>query len=162
MDTSSAIIGVVILLLFILPFVLMGMNKKKKAKQKLQKLRNFAGKHSCQISQFDFCGPFGIGIDETKNFVFFQKEINGNTSDQYVDLSNFKACKAMNTNRTVKQKEGNYTVIDKLELVFIPHLKSDTEKRLEFYNSDVNIQLHNELQILEKWAGFIDGKLKTK
>lgn len=161
MDTSSALIGVIMLVLFTLPFIIMSMNKRKKSKQKLQKLKNLAEKHHCQINRFDFCGDFGIGIDETKNYVFFIQKVLENERDQYLDLSVFQSCKPINTSRTVKQKEGNYTIIDKLELVFVPKAKTETEKRLEFYNSDNNMQPQGELQLLEKWSKLIEGNLKA-
>ncbi|HET6245272.1 MAG: hypothetical protein H0V01_02025 [Bacteroidetes bacterium] len=139
MDLGSAIIGAILIAICIVPFILMSRGRKKREKQILQSLTDIAVQHNCQISQHEFCGDFVIGIDEAKNFVFFHKQRKDRVIEQFIDLAKIQNCKVINSNQTITNKDGNYKVIDKLELSFIPIAKEKTEITLEFFNSDVSL-----------------------
>lgn len=162
MDLGSITIGAILLAICIVPFIIMSMGKSKREKQMLQSLKDKASKHNCQISQVEFCGDYVIGIDEVKNVVFFHKHSKDSVIEQFVDLANFRNCKIINLSRIVTNKEGNYKIIDKLKLSLMPILNNKPETILEFFNSDINAQLYDELQSIEKWSRLINERLSVK
>lgn len=162
MDFVSATIGVILLAICILPFILMSRGRSVKEKQMLQSLRGIAKQHNCQINQHEFCGDFVIGMDETKKFVFFTKLAKEKVIEQFIDLNCIMNCKIINSSRLISNKLEKQRIIDKLELSFAPIVRNKPEVVFEFYNSDINVQLHGELQSIEKWLKLINEKLKNK
>ncbi|MDD4150972.1 MAG: hypothetical protein PHE33_13190, partial [Bacteroidales bacterium] len=121
-------------------------------------LNNIANQQHCSISKHEICGDFIIGIDEVNKYVFFLKNLNEKVVEQCVNLAEIRNCKIKNTARTV----ANQSVIDKLELSFIPIDKNKKEIALEFFNTDINMQLGQELRSVEQWSNFINDYLKIK
>lgn len=162
MDLGSTIIGAIIIAICIVPFIIMSQNRKKRERKTLQLLINIANQQNCIISKHEICGDFIIGIDETKNFVFFFKQLKDKVVEQYINLAEIQSCKVKNTARTVIIKNYNHNVIDKLELNFIPFDKNKKETTLEFFNTENSLQIVGEFQSVEKWSKLINDSLKTK
>jgi len=161
MNLGIPIILAIIIAICIVPFILMSRNSKKRERKTLQSIINIANQQDCTITKHEICGDFIIGIDETKNFVFFFKQLNI-VVEQFINLADIQNCKVKNTTSTVTNKHGNYNVIDKLELSFIPFDKKKKEITMEFFNADNSIQLVGELQSVEKWSNLINDCLKYK
>ncbi|MFA5432545.1 MAG: hypothetical protein WC319_06685 [Candidatus Paceibacterota bacterium] len=155
MDWGTAIVGLIMLLICIVPFVIMYYNRKKKENKMLQSLNEIAKPHNCKISQHEFCGDYVMGIDESRNFVFFFKQKKEEAISQFVDLSEIQIC------QVVKKAISTYST-QRLELVFLPTNKSKTETKFELYDEEVNTQLSGELQFVDKWAKQINDRLKNK
>ncbi|MEX2369845.1 MAG: hypothetical protein WD578_02475 [Bacteroidales bacterium] len=162
LELGSAIVGAVSIALVALPVVLIGSSKRKKEKHFKVLLSEFAAKHDCKLDFHEISGNLAIGMDTSRNFVFFCAETNEQVNEQIVDLGKIQNCKVIKTSSMVRNKEGNQQVIDRLELSFIPMAKAQPEIRLEFFNADVNLQLYGELQAAEKWSKLINGRLKGK
>lgn len=161
MDSNSLIIGLILLAMSVLPIYFFNLSRKRKQQKVLQSLNNIAGVHNCRISAYDICGDLVIGWDETNKFVFYLRKANEITSELYVDLATVKGCKVINTARTIKHKDGNQKVTEKVELSFTP-LNAGNEVKWEFYNEEVNTQLNTELQLAEKWSKLINNQLKSR
>ena len=162
MDLGVSIVGAILIAICVVPFIIMSQNRKKKERKTLQLLTNISNQQNCIISQYEICGDFIIGIDETKYFVFFFKQFKGKVVEQYLNLAEIQSCKVKNTVRNVSIKNDSYTVIDKIELNFIMIDKSKKDISMEFYNTDNSLQLVGELQAVEKWAKIINDSLRTK
>ena len=166
MDLGSAIVGAIIITICMLPFIMIGRSRKKKEKQFIQALQNNANKHNCQINQQEVFGTFAIGMDEEHNTLFFSRSAKEKEEEQFVDLSNIKKCEVINTGRTFRNKNGNKngtkTIIDKLELGFIPKAKDQPEIKWEFFNADISYQINGELHAMQKWATNINNLLSPK
>lgn len=159
MDLGSLIIGAMILLLCILPFILLQIRNKKRENKKLLDLSNSAKEHNCKITQHEFCGHYLIGIDEVNNFVFFHKIIKDQPIKQFVNLSTIEKSEIVTSTRTYTEKDGTAHVIEKLELAFVPNKKDTEVPPMEFYNEDVSFQLNGELQSIERWSLLINKHL---
>lgn len=159
---GSTIIGTITMIICALPFVMVNNSKKKREKIFLQSLLEIAAQNNCQIYQHEILGNFAIGIDETKNFVFFYSQIKDKENKQYVDMSETQSCKVINTSRTFKNKDGNQKVIERLALSFVPTAKNKPEIIIEFFNADVSLRLNGELQLIEKWSNLINDRLKNR
>lgn len=160
MDLGVTLIGVLTVALCAMPFIITYRSRKKKEKQFLLSLNEIAKQHDCIITQYEVFGNFTIGIDESKNFVFFvlnaQEELK---QQQYVDLSTIKTCEITKNHRLTSKKEK---VIDRLSLNLDFVDKSKPNVILDFYNSDVSYQLNGEIQLAEKWNKLINTMLSSK
>ncbi len=159
MELGSVLSGAFVIVVCALPFIMMSKNRKKKEKQLLQSLSAVADQNNCRIEQHELFGNFVIGIDESKNFVFFYRLVKDKETTQAIDLGKIEKCRVINTSRKVKHDGKSQDVIDKLELGFLPIAKDHPEIKLEFYNSDVNSQLYGELQSIERWAKLVNGRV---
>ena len=63
MDLGTAIVGSTCVTICALPFVLTGINRKKNEMQLVATLKNTAKKNASEISQYEICGNYAIGID---------------------------------------------------------------------------------------------------
>ncbi len=155
MDSKTIIIGLIIILACVIPFIIAQTLKRKKTKQAIQQLNQLALQHGCRITEYEMCGNYLIGVDETELFLFFIKHYEGQYYNQFVDLKKVQTCKIKDTSRIA----NNTTLIEKLELVLIPKDKTEQEIRLEFYDNDIAMQLYGELQSIEKWNTVVNRLL---
>ena len=160
-DLGTTLVGVVGLALFALPFVYDYRNRKKKEKLLFQSLNGIAQEHNCKISQYEFCSDIIIGLDESKNFVFFLRKRKENFISQHVDLSEIQTCRTAKKARTIKTKDGNLVIIDRIELCFTPTNNRMNEIRFEFYYKELNSQLIGQLQLADKWAKQLNERIKN-
>jgi hypothetical protein len=162
MDLGSAIIGAIFLVIGILPFMMMSRGRKNREKKFLQSLLTIATKNNCQIDQHDVFAHFAIGFDNTKKSVIFYRQAAEKVVEHFVAFSDIQSCKVLNTSKNVQNNNGTHQVIDKLELSFIPLLKSKPEIKLEFFNANVTPQLYGELQSIQKWSTLVNDHLNQK
>lgn len=161
MEIGSTIVGTIIIIICIAPFVVMYHNQRKKEKIMLQSLNQIAQQHNCSISQHEFCGAFVLGIDNVRNFVFFllqDKEV----ISQFVDLSEIQTCRAEKKARSSKNTMGELSLIERIELCFIPANKNKAEIKLPIFDEESNLKLSSELQFVDKWSKQINDRLKIK
>lgn len=158
MDLGTAIVGIAIIIICVIPFVLLQKSKKKAEQKLVSGLDALAAAHQSTIAHREVFGDFAIGHDKGMRGLFFYKITTEGPLSQYVDLAGIKSCKVVNTNRTFQNKEGAYKVIEKLELSLAPLAANQSEIALEFYDVHKNIQLNGELQSIERWAKLVNEK----
>jgi putative lipase involved disintegration of autophagic bodies len=152
MDTSSTLIGIIILILCILPFFFLGRGRKKTEKKMLQSVEDYAMEHNCRVTQIELIRDFVLAIDEINKHVFYYKINKDNTEILDINLTEIKGCKVINIGRNT----DNQKITDQLLLSFIPNNAKQKELKLECYNSDVQVQLCGEAQCLERWSEMIN------
>lgn len=160
MDWGTALIGIISILICIVPFVVMYYNKTKKENKMLQSLQADAAQKNANISQNGYCNNFSIGIDESKNYVFFFKQDKEESISQFVDLAEIQTCQVVKNTRSVKNDSGNVETIESVEISFIPTNKNNAVTSFELYNEEINVQLNGELQFADKWTQKINERLK--
>jgi len=157
MDLESAIVGAIVIALCIVPLIIIIWSRKKREKQLLNYLTNTANQHNSQITQYDFCGDFVIGMDEAKNYIFFSKMSKDKVDNMAIDLAEIQKC------RMVKYRnQNNQALIERLDLNFTPVAKNKPMVNLAFFDAAVNIQLNGELQLIEKWSKTINDRINHK
>ena len=161
MDLITTLITVILVACCILPFIAIARSIKKKKTKLVQSLTKIANQNNCQISEQDFCGNLGIAISEKNSALLFYKETKERETSYYLKLNDILSCTVNNVSRTISSKSGKYQVIDKLELHITFKKHNRPEIVLEFYNSDDNLQLDCELELMEKWAKRIQDELKV-
>ncbi|AWV97289.1 hypothetical protein DJ013_03535 [Arcticibacterium luteifluviistationis] len=140
----------------------MGKGKKKKEQQKLLSLTNIANKHDGHITHHEFCGNFGIAIDKEKGFVFFNKDVNGEITEGFVDLNLIQECKVINTSVSVTKNKETYKMIERLDLFFKSDNHTSKDIKWEFFSRENNLQLYGEFQASERWSKLINEQIKMK
>jgi hypothetical protein len=159
LDLGTLLIGFFALLCCIVPFVIDYRSRKKKENNLLQALKKFAQQQNCQINQYDICQKFIIGIDKTKNNVFFYKQEKDITVEQSINLADIQTCKVITSHKTMTNARGSYKAVVKLELSFISNSKA--EQKLEFFNADISPQFEGEIQLIEKWCKLVNVQLNS-
>lgn len=160
MDLGTSIVGVIIILICIIPFALMSINRRKKERKLLQGLTEIAQRNNCKISRYELWNNSTIGIDDTTLMIFYTRKSKDIETSQQINLAEIQKCRIVNLSRTVSNKDGNFKVTEKLELAFSFQDKNRGEVVLEFYNTDYDSStLTGELQLVEKWCKLFNDKI---
>ncbi|MEO9476724.1 MAG: hypothetical protein ABJG41_14375 [Cyclobacteriaceae bacterium] len=161
MEFGTTIFGLVAIALCIAPFLVMHKSRKKKEQDLIDGLKAIADSYNSDIATYD-CGiEFSIGISSAKNYIFYYKKTDQHVSELCVPLNAISKCQADSIKRSVKTQAGTETVIDRLELTFIPKDKSIAPSRFEFFNSNEHFQLNGELPLVRKWEGVVNTSLRA-
>jgi hypothetical protein len=148
-DTGTILTAVFFLLLCSVPFILLNISNKKREKQNLLLLNRQAGKNNLTVSKFNTWGTTSIG----------KKTADGETGEQ-VTLAETEKCRVVNIKRTQSNEDGNYTLTEKLELVFELKDRKKGETAFSFYDMTYDgAMLTGELQQTEKWCSLINEKI---
>jgi hypothetical protein len=161
-DWGTAIVGLVATLAFVAPFVTMYRKRVKKEKRMYNKLKTNAIQQNCSLSAHEFCGDFVIGIDESKEKVFFFKLIKDVEINQFVNLLEIQKCELIKKERDLKNPSSSMYSTQKVSLYFYSKDKKNPDTEFELFHEETNLQLSGELQLGEKWCSTINTLLKTK
>lgn len=160
MDKGSAIMGAVLIILIVIPFIIYSQNARRKKAQLLKQLKALASANNGQVTRFDYSGRILIGMDEGKKMVFFQKKTNDQILEQVVALAGIQEVKVFNGGKVINNQNAEVRISDKLELGFLPGDPNQGIIKLEFFNVKDNFQLHTELETVEKWAVLLNQMIK--
>lgn len=161
MELGTAIVGIIVTLICIIPFVVLNIKKRNKERAILNVLNKLANENHSQITEYEIWNHSSIGIDDNSAYMFYICLINENQISNIVNLKEVEKAKVNSIYRSVNTDERTYNIIDKLELEFIHKNKNIPEKVFEFYNSNTNrLTLAGELQIAEKWCNKVNAILK--
>lgn len=158
MNLGTIITGVVIAALCILPIILNFNKSQKHRKKMMQALDNLAKQQEGQINSYEIAADFAIGIDTTKNYLYFYRELEEKTITEVVDLWKISTAKISNITKIT----AAITVIERLELILNPKERKGKTIVLECYNADVNGQHRGELQSLERCHALVQSHLQFK
>lgn len=161
MEIGSIAIGAILLGLCVSPFVVLFNHNKLRKNRLLGILKENAASRACQIDEHEHCGDFVIGIDKSHDQVFFCKEIKDRFESQCVDMSQIQDCRPDKKSRSVKESHQRRQIIERLELVFVPKDKRESETRFTLYDEDSNSQLSGELQLMERWHRKITTQMES-
>ena len=160
MKSGMIIMIGMIVFIFVVPSVWIYISSLKKEKQLKNKLFNLAAANSCAISEFDFWKNSAIGLDKNRHRIFYVRDIKSEEYMKEVDLSEIQKCRVVNASRSLHNNKGNYTAIDRLELIFSNKDKNKPEIGLEFYNTTHDsLAMSGEVQLVEKWSEIVDREL---
>jgi hypothetical protein len=159
---GTTLVGLIVIIICSVPFVIMQYKSSKKESDMLKLLNDIAKQHNCKISQHEFCGDFVFGLDEIRNCIFFYKQNEEKAISKYVDLFQVRNCLVLKKTKTDKNNIGNLSIVERIELSFLPTNKDQLEVRFELFDKETNMQLSGELQFVEKWTKLINERLKNR
>jgi hypothetical protein len=162
MDIATILlIGTGVLIICVLPFVITHNNKKKREKEIKEVISRLAAKSNSKVDEYDWFNKTIIGIDNLNRKLFFIKKIEDKELQYAIDLSDIQIGRVINSHRSVIN--GNYNVIQKLQLGLISKNKDKHETLLEFYNADYDsLTIMEELQLVEKWSKIVNSIIDKK
>jgi hypothetical protein len=162
MDTGTIIVSIVFIALCTLPFIFIGRGRRIREKAQYNSLVDFANRQGGNITAHEFIGDTILGLDEAGMSAFFAKS-NPQPEDYiHLKLSEITHCKVNTVSHSTKTREGQTTVIEKIELSFFPALKQQPVTSLEVYNTEQSSFLSNELLLSESWATRINTLIRQK
>lgn len=160
MKSEIVIMIAMVALIFVVPGLWMYVRNLRNERQFRNRLFSFAANSNCLISEFDFWKNSAIGIDKNMHRVFYLRDMKDKEIKEQIDLSEIQKCRILNASRSMNVKNGNYTAIDRLELIFISKDKNKPEIGLEFYNTiHDSLAMSGEVQLIEKWSGIVTKEL---
>lgn len=162
MEIGNIILGVVLTSVCIMPFVLLKQSRKRKEKKLLKILHDMAAEQQCHIDQHEVLGEMALGMDSVRRFVFFFKANNSTMQTNFINLAEIRTCRTGNASKAVSSKDNHFSVIDKVQLIFTPVVKSKPEIAWTLYDAEESTQLFGELEMTEKWETLINKALKIK
>lgn len=162
MDLGTAIVGLVMILVCVIPFVILHYKRKNKVQKMLQLLNQQANNNNTAIKQFEHCGNHILAVDESNKFVFFITHQNQQQEVVTINLNNIQQCTVLKKTAQVKNDNRNYSIIQKVDLLFKAKDKNMADVKLELYDEEINMQLGDELQFAEKWVKHLNQLFKYK
>lgn len=157
MDTTTFIIGIIIILCAALPIILTNYFRKRREKLALQGIQELAKKSGEELDTYEIGTVFSIGMDKTLRHLYFSRI--GEPALQ-VQLSKVKYSTILNKSHDVKTAEGNHNVIDEIGIQIALKDESQQPIVLEFFNAEKDsISVDNESRVAEHWSRLINKQL---
>lgn len=153
MDFGTTIIGIIIILLCLLPFVLFSYSNAKKRKKKVQILVDFAKTKNYKITQNDLWNKYIIAIDEDNKEFFFSMDSSALDSYLMIDLKEVNKC------HLIQHKSNSNLERLGLELEFYDKIRPNLY--FEFYNSERSTGVINEYELQLKWHTVISNTINN-
>ena len=152
MDSETTIIGIILVLICIVPFLVITKKKATKRKNKLKILINSVQKMNGAIYKNEFWNHYGIGLDKTNKMLYFSTQSDEENSYDVINLKSIATC-------SIIKKQDNSNSITGLGLQLDFTDKSKPAVYLSFYERDRNIVLVNELDLIQRWSTTINEQL---
>lgn len=160
MELGTTIIGCLVLLLCIIPFIVIGYKRRLESKNKLQELMSYAAKYNSSIQNYELWGNSSIGIDETSHQVFFISLERGSKIFQRIELSHIENCAINNNSSSITANNKNYRIVEKITLCFSPKDKKLEKQYINIYHAELHqLPIAGELNIAEKWNALINASI---
>ena len=159
MNTSITIIGIIILALFLLPWVIISRSSKGTVKRLVKNLNSEASINELIISDCDSWGESTIGIDEKKNKIIYVDESHGDKDVKIFSLKDVEVFKTIPDLTNKKYQHNEYKKTNKVGLSFIFRERSRSDINITFYVAGFGGLSKKEEHIFEKWSEIIRKKL---
>lgn len=160
MELGTTIVGVLILLACMVPFIVVSISSKLRNKKKLQELISYAQEHKYEITTHELWGESAIGMDNNHSTLFFISKEQETKVFQQLNLLEIESCKINTISNNMRSKSSNYTVIEKIELILPYKQQHKGQVSLIFYSAaNHNLTVAGELAIAAKWNTLINEKI---
>jgi len=161
MDIVTILIGLVVSVICVVPFIIIRKNKRKRETESKELISRLAAKSNSKVDAYDRWNKAIVGIDSLNRKLFFIKKIKDMEIQHAIDLSGIQMARVINSQRSAIN--GNYTVIQKLQLGLLSKDKDKSETLLEFYNADYDsLTIMEELRLVEKWSKIVNSHIENK
>ncbi len=160
MDMASALVAIISIAAFTLPFIYLSRIQSNKKKQTLNFIKSKASGHGLNLDQIDYWNQqYAIGLDQSKNALIYLKKSNDTWSENVINLKEFQKCIIQDSHKKnqVSLSNGNGAV--NLQLVLSPMKPNVPEQRLEFFDRSESLALNGEWQLIDKWKSIVSEKL---
>jgi hypothetical protein len=152
MNSTSIIIGIGFIVLFIVPLAYLSTAGSRRKKKLIAQLSSLASENSCKISDMDQWKKSCIGIDMENKKLFHTTK----NEKLVLDLLNVAKCKLNSPNNSKMDKNT------KIELVFTLNNPADKIIKIEFFDTLVDTYIVDEdMQIPDKWLNIVNSLINS-
>lgn len=155
MDLATLLIGIGALAVMIVPIFLIQFSNKRKKTKKLNSLKDKAKSLGVAINRQESWNEQFIGIDTMNCKLVVFNNIEDISSSKYFDLKDFKSCSLNIERRGGKSKKEEGSIIERINLILQSTSLNNPDSKINFYDSAINMSIHNELELAEKWEKII-------
>lgn len=160
MDTTSIIIGLFFVAIFIVPIWLIQRSQNKSKGTLSKSFKQAASSNGLTITMSDFwANLYSIGVDEKNNKLLYLAHKESGDKVVVVDLSTLEKCSIERKTHQSGTGKHQETVTEHLDLKLIHNDAMHTSDRLEFYDESTSLHMNGEQILLEKWQKIIGNKL---
>jgi hypothetical protein len=156
MDSSLLIISLVLLTLFLVPFIILASRSSHKQKTRINLLNSFFEKEELKVSEHESWGNHIIGINPEAGKVVFISFDKVEIKTEIIDLHKIKKCEV---HQLTSKVDSQTEVTNLAGLKFLYKEQSTPTLILEFFNGYLRGQLTNEMAVAKKWAGYINSSI---
>lgn len=146
MDTTSLLIGSIVLVICLLPFLLFYFNSSVKQKKRNKNLILKAKENDSMIHEKDSWNASIIGIDKRNKLLFFSKKSDEFDKFITINISDLLNCR-------IERIENKDKILEKLELELT--FASKPTIVLEFFDKNETRLIVNEIEIIQKWQNVL-------
>jgi len=162
MNITSLIVVIALLLLIAIPIII-GHRKKVRIDNGLKAVLaasvHASGLSFSQIDVWD--GIYAIGIDSDKRRVVHVRRTGDSQVETMADLSEATKCRVDVSSRSEKTPNGNTTVVESLNLVVTFRGRDSIDKRMEFFNDEIQPLLGGQKALADKWQEIVSSVIKA-
>lgn len=165
MKTGLFITDAIIIAIVALPFILILSNSKKKERKLSKALKAEVLKDKGKLSNSTVHNNFALGIDNSRQRLYFYKVTKEAAYTQIVDLKTMASCQVDKKTRYVRDKEKKQEIIERL-LLILTHKDQNNVTNFEFYDNNDAMPLSGEIDIAHQWQSiitqFLDSNAEMK
>ncbi len=153
MNTGMIVLGIILTLLFVSPFIFFRDTKRKtKEKNLVEGLKVLASNNNSDIGEKELWNNSAIAIDTNKQMVFYVYKSENQAYEKVISLADVIGCRVITTRHTSGFKKEKYKVVDTIALVFEHQNKSIANEVILFYDNEVDgLTMNGEILIAQAW-----------
>ncbi|MCG9880419.1 MAG: hypothetical protein MH472_07465 [Bacteroidia bacterium] len=152
MDLSSIIIGAIFLAAFILPFIWMGIRRKKEEKKNILSFQQYALEQNETIVNIDVMEILMIAFNVNKSKLYFAFKDGESWNYHHINTNEISSVKVNRVSSAITTTNGTKDLIKKLQLNLYFKHKDLPFLPITFYNQQVSMEINDELILLNKWV----------
>lgn len=160
MDLTTLLIGVAALAIFIVPVLMIQVANRRRDKRRIKAFKQLAAQNGLTLTKYDTWGESCIGVDEEKKKVYFSTGSNGQASSTLVNLSDVQTCSVSSDGKSLKTKEYNSALTERVSLDFWNGNGKQPEKSFLFFDKSIDSTLTDELLLAQKWEKIISDIIR--
>lgn len=159
MDTSSLLLGLLFLGIFILPIVYIEFKKKKSSKDIAIKFQKLAETNQLQLDHTDFIRAKCFGLDSKKHQFLFIDFNEKEAKPVLLKLHDYQSVISHEVTRKIDAKEGSSTLTERIELQFKAKVGKAVDTKVTLFSTNEAFMMMGEIALSNKWVQLLKHHL---
>lgn len=161
MDTSSTLLGMGFLLLFIAPVAYVLIKEASKNKSQKKQFAQLSKQHHLEFTQTEFFSNLSLGLDEMAKKLFVLTT-GKSPRTLYIDLNTINSVELKNKYSHEGSVQRSIDDISEISVNLKSRDKASGENKIIFYGEDFHSVLQKEARLnsAQKWNNLIQNTLK--
>lgn len=158
METSSLLLGILLLSLFVGPMFYLAVNQNAQEKKKRKSLILLSQKNQAQLDETEYLSPVSLGLDKaSKKLVVIQQ--TKPRKEIILDLKEVSSCSLL---KLTSENTPSETLDEVQEILLLLRTASGAEESIPFYQDEHDSAAEREslLSAASKWQNLISNTLK--